>query len=66
MTLIGVTGLSLKAKSEKHSRGRNFNPIVTKISTHVGLIKLQIGFRDELCGANRRGKTFLERIFCHS
>ena len=35
----------------KHSRGRNFDQTVTKLDEHVGLIKLQIGFKDELCGA---------------
>ena len=33
---MGVAGLSLKKKL-KHSRGRNFDLIVTKHGTHVGL-----------------------------
>ena len=39
---IGETGLSSKEKPSKHSRGRNFNWIVIKFHTHVGLIKIQI------------------------
>ena len=65
MPLIGVAGLSLKEKNVKYSRGHNFDPIITKLGTNVGLIKLHIEFGDEICGANRIGRTFLERIFCH-
>ena len=53
---IGAAGLSSKEKSDRHSRGRNFDPIVFKIVTNVGLIKPQIKFKNELCGANRRGR----------
>ena len=48
MALIGVAGLSLKEKLVKHSRSHNFELIVTKLSRHVGSIKLQIKFGDEL------------------
>ena len=58
---IGAAGLSSKEKSRRHSRGRNFDPIVFKIGTNVGSIKSQIKFENELCGANRRGRTFLEK-----
>ena len=34
---------------------------ITKHGTHVGLISLQIEFVNELCGANRSGRTFLQR-----
>ena len=37
---IEETGLSSNEKALKHSRGRNFDPIVTKLGSHVGLIKL--------------------------
>ena len=57
---IGATGLSSNKKSYRHSRGPNYDLIVTKIGTHVCIIKLQIKFENELCGANRRGRTFLE------
>ena len=50
---IGAAGLSSKEKSGRHTRGRNFDPIVFKIGTHVGLIKPQIKFENELCEANR-------------
>ena len=55
--------LSSKEKALKRSRGRNFGMIVTKLGSHVDLIKLQIEFGDELCGANGRGRTYLERFF---
>ena len=51
---IRAAGLSSKEKSVRHSKGRNLDPIIFKIGTHVGLIKLQIKFENELCGANRR------------
>ena len=35
----------------RHSIGRNFEPIVTKLGTNVGLIKLQIKFKNEICEA---------------
>ena len=48
MAQIGAAGLSSKEKSVRHSRGRNFDPIVFKIGTHVGLIKPQIMFENEV------------------
>ena len=57
MAQIGAAGLSLKEKSGRHSRGRNSDPIVFKIGTHVGLIKQQIKFENELCGANTAGPS---------
>ena len=33
-----MVGLSSKGKARKHSRGRNCDPIVTKLGTNVGLI----------------------------
>ena len=42
VTLIGLAGLSSKEKPLKHCRGRNFDWIVSKFHTHVGLIKLKI------------------------
>ena len=35
---IGAAGLSSKEKTKILSRGRNFDPIVTKLGTQVGLI----------------------------
>ena len=61
MAQIGAAGLSSKEQSCRHSRGRNFDPIVFKIGTNVGSIKTQIKFENELCEANRRGRTFLEK-----
>ena len=58
---IEAAGLSSKEKSVWHSIGRNFDPIDFKLVAHTGLIKSQIKFVNELCGANRRGKTFLEK-----
>ena len=58
---IGVAGLSSKEKSCRYSSGRNFDPIVFKIITNIGVIKPQIKFKNELYGANRRGRTFLEK-----
>ena len=56
-----MAGLSLKEKTVKYSRGRNFDPVVTKLGTHVGPLKLQIEFGDELCEINRRGRAFLKK-----
>ena len=53
--------LSLKEKALVLDRDRNFDSIVIKLGTHVGLIKIQIYFVDELCGANRSCRTFLRR-----
>ena len=41
------------------SAGHNLDPIITKLSTNVGLVKLQFEFEDKLCGANIRGRTFI-------
>ena len=60
MTLIGAARLFLKEKSGQQSKSRNIDPIITKLGTHIGLIKLQIEFGDELCGANRRGRKTWE------
>ena len=65
MTVIGAAGLSSKEKSGRHDRGRNFDPIVTKISPHVALIKLKIKLKNELCEVYKKGRTFLE-IFLSS
>ena len=35
---IGEVGLSSKENPLKHSRGRNFDPIVFKLGTNVGLV----------------------------
>ena len=59
---IGTAGLSSKEKSCRHSIGRNFDQIVLKIVIRVGIIKPQIEFENELCGANRRGRTFLKKF----
>ena len=53
--------LSSKEKALVHDRGRNFDSIVSKLGMNVGNIKIQIKFVDELCGTNRRGRTFLQR-----
>ena len=58
---IQVTILSYKEKALVHDKGRNFDFIITKFGTHVGLT--QIKFVDELCGANRSGNTFLQRKY---
>ena len=42
---IEVAGFVSKEKARKYSRGHNFDPIVTKLVTNVGLIKLEIGFK---------------------
>ena len=42
VTLTVEAGLSSKEKPLKHSRGRNFDYIVTKFHTHVGIIKIHI------------------------
>ena len=42
VTPIVEAGLSSKEKLLKHSRSRNFNWIVTKFHTPVGLIKIKI------------------------
>ena len=42
-------------------RGRNFDPIVTKLGTHEGLIKVLIKFVDELYRANR-SLSYIEPI----
>ena len=56
-----MAGLSSRENSCRHSRVCNFDPIVIKLVTHVGLIKPQIKFENELCGANRRDGTFPEK-----
>ena len=61
VTPIVEAGLSSKEKLLKHSRGRNFNWIVTKFHTYVGLIKIQVLCENYLCGTNRSGNTFLHR-----
>ena len=38
VALIGEAGLSCKEKALKHSRGRNFNPIVSKLGTKEGIL----------------------------
>ena len=42
MTPIGEAGLPSKEKLLEHSRGRNFDWIVTKFHIDVVLIKIQI------------------------
>ena len=39
---IEGAGISSKEKTMNHSGGRNFNWIVIKLYTHVGLIRIQI------------------------
>ena len=39
---IEEAGISSKEKALKRSRGRNFYSIITKLSTFIGLIKIQI------------------------
>ena len=58
MTQKEVPGLSSKEKALVLDRGRNFDLIATKHGTHVGLIKIQVMFIDELCGANWSCRTF--------
>ena len=41
VTPIEEAGLSSEDKPLKHSRGRNFNLIVIKFHTHVGIIEIQ-------------------------
>ena len=47
MTAIRGLELSSKEKAMVHDRGRNFDLNFTKLGTHVGLIKIKIGFIDE-------------------
>ena len=58
VALIGAAQLSSK---EKQYGGRNFEPIIIKLGTNVGLIKTQFEIEGELCGADRKGRTFLQR-----
>ena len=60
MALTGVIMLSSKEKALVHYRGRNFDTIAIKLDTLVDLVEIQIGFVDELCDTNRRGRTFLQ------
>ena len=60
MTPIEGRRLSSKEKALVHDRGRNFDPILIKLGTNVGIIRIQIRFIDELCGTNRSGNTFLQ------
>ena len=52
-------------KASIHVRGRNFDPTITQLGTHIGPIMIQNDFTDELCEANRSSRTFLqsENIF---
>ena len=50
-----------KQKALVLDRGRNSDPIVTKFGTRVGIMKIQIMFVDELCGAKKGCRTFLHR-----
>ena len=62
MALIEVKRVACnKEKALVHDRGYNFDSIATKLGTQVGLIRIQIEFVNELCGANRSGNTFLQR-----
>ena len=63
MVPIEVAKLSCKEKALVHDRCRNFDSIATKLGTHVGLIRIQIEFINELCGANRSSNTFLQRKY---
>ena len=40
-----------------HDRGCNVDPIIVKLGINIGVIRIQIEFVDELCGANRSVKT---------
>ena len=60
---IEVASLSSKEKALVPDRGRNFELIILKLGINVVFfIKIQIEFIDELCGANRSGNTFLQKI----
>ena len=65
---IGVARLSSKEKTLIHDRGRNFDPIVTKLGTNGGLIKIQTEFVNELCGAKGGARLSFKKtnlsIFC--
>ena len=59
---IEGTGLSSKEKTLKPSCDRrNLDWIVTKLYTHVALIEIQILCKNQTCGTNRSGNTFLQR-----
>ena len=47
MAPIGLARLYSKEKALGNDRGRNFDSIVTKLGTHIGLVKKQIEFVDE-------------------
>ena len=73
-TIIEVARLSSKEKALVHDRGRNFDPIVTKLGTNEGVSKIQVEFVDELCGANKKpilslkdgtGRNFDPIVFKH-
>ena len=57
----GRTFLRKKPDLKLRYRVRNFDQIVTKLGTHVDLVKIQIDFEDKLYEANRSRRTFLQR-----
>ena len=61
MAQIGVAILTSIEKALIHDKGRNFDPIDTKLGKNVGFIKIKFEYVDELCGANRSGYTFLQK-----
>ena len=63
---IEVAIFSYREKSRIHVRGRNFDPIIPKLGTNIGLIKIQIEFIDELCGVNKSANTFHQRKYYNS
>ena len=46
-----------------HRIGRNFYPIIaTKFGSQVGLLKIQVKFKDELCGSHRSRNTYFQNF----
>ena len=56
---IEVARLSYTEKALVHDKRHNTDSIVTKFVIHVGFIRIQIEYVDDLCGANRSDNTLL-------
>ena len=62
---IEEAGLSSKEKALKRSRGRNFDPIVTKLGTNVGVsyrLSLEIGYVEPIGEAGPSSKDFFPSL----
>ena len=57
-----MAGLSSNEKALVLDRGRHFDPIVTKLGTYLGIIKIQIEFVDELYYIDQTTGYFLKYL----